>query len=49
MRAGFELYRAYLQDKDDLRAWLQEHDKFKLPVLALAGDHSGFKVVRPDR
>ncbi|GAA5885255.1 hypothetical protein JCM6882_009542 [Rhodosporidiobolus microsporus] len=45
MRAGFEVYRAYLQDKADLRAWLEKHGKVgkEVPLLALAGEASGFK------
>ncbi|GAA5822917.1 hypothetical protein JCM11251_004423 [Rhodosporidiobolus azoricus] len=51
MRAGFEVYRAYLQDKDDLREWLKTKGKVSssLPVLATAGEASGFKEMMEDQ
>jgi hypothetical protein len=46
MRAGFETYRAFLQDKADLREHLAKPDsKMKFPVLATAGEASGFGPV----
>jgi pimeloyl-ACP methyl ester carboxylesterase len=37
MRAGLELYRAFDRDIVDNRAWLAQHGKLKMPVLAVGG------------
>jgi pimeloyl-ACP methyl ester carboxylesterase len=37
MRAGLELYRAFDRDIADNRAWLAQHGKLKMPVLAVGG------------
>ena len=40
MRAGFEAYRAFDRDAEDNRASLKSEDRLRMPVLALAGEHS---------
>ncbi len=40
MRAGFETYRAFDRDAEDNRAVLKAAGRLKMPVLALAGEHS---------
>lgn len=42
MRAGFEVYRAFLKDADDVRANLKEHGKINIATLATGGEHSRF-------
>lgn len=42
MRAGFELYRAFTQDAADNRAAMERDGRLSLPVLAVAGEASGF-------
>ena len=37
LRAGFNLYRAYYQDKDDNQKALAANGKLKMPLLVLAG------------
>lgn len=46
MRAGFETYRTFLQDKEDFRSRLAREGKLKMPLLALAGEASAFAPVR---
>ena len=45
MRAGFELYRAFDKDAEDNRAFLRARGRLKMPVLALAGEHSPLAAV----
>ncbi|WP_197420547.1 alpha/beta fold hydrolase [Sphingomonas sp. CCH5-D11] len=45
MRAGFALYRAFAQDAEDNRAALKHDGKLTLPVLAVAGEASGFATI----
>ena len=45
MRAGFELYRAFDRDAEDNRAAQRAQGRLKMPVLALAGEHSAFASV----
>jgi pimeloyl-ACP methyl ester carboxylesterase len=40
MRAGFEIYRAFDRDAEDNRAALKAQGRLRMPVLALAGEHS---------
>ena len=40
MRAGFELYRAFDQDAADNKAALKRNGRLRMPVLAMAGEHS---------
>lgn len=40
MHAGFEVYRAFLQDGDDVRKNIAELGKMQIPVLASGGDAS---------
>jgi hypothetical protein len=40
MHAGFEVYRAFLQDGDDVRKNIKDHGKIQMPVLASGGDAS---------
>lgn len=40
MRAGFEVYRAFDRDAADNQAALKAHGRLRMPVLALAGEHS---------
>lgn len=42
MRAGFELYRAFRKDEQDLKNNLAQHGKLTIPVLATGGEHSLF-------
>jgi hypothetical protein len=42
MRAGFETYRAFTQDANDLSAAVKSRGKLNLPVLLLAGEASTF-------
>ncbi|GAA6004612.1 hypothetical protein JCM10207_000955 [Rhodosporidiobolus poonsookiae] len=42
MRSGFDVYRAFLQDKEDLLKHLKEKGKTSVPVLATAGSASPF-------
>lgn len=42
MRAGLELYRAFVTDEDDNRRMLSEKGKLKMPVLGLGGTASFF-------
>lgn len=42
MRAGFEVYRAFLKDAEDLRANVKEHGKSSVATLATGGEHSRF-------
>ena len=39
-RAGFEVYRAFDQDARDNRSALKAQGRLRMPVLALAGEHS---------
>ncbi|GAA6029212.1 hypothetical protein JCM8097_003571 [Rhodosporidiobolus ruineniae] len=49
MRSGFETYRAFHQDKKDLREFLDQGSKISVPVLALAGEASAFKAFMEDQ
>lgn len=40
MRAGFSQFAAFDQDAIDNRAWMAEHGKLAMPVLAIGGDKS---------
>ena len=42
MRCGFEVYRAFPTDAEHNRAGLKRDGKLKMPVLAMAGQHSAF-------
>lgn len=48
MRAGFEVYRAFLQDRDDVRNDIKQNGKLgaNVPVLASGGTKSKFTEVR---
>lgn len=37
MRAGFDVYRAFHQDAEDNKAWLEKEGKCKVPSLSLSG------------
>ncbi|TIB95804.1 alpha/beta-hydrolase [Wallemia mellicola] len=45
MRAGFELYRAFRRDEQDVKANLAEFGKLSIPVLATGGEHSLFTTL----
>lgn len=45
MKAGFELYRAFRTDDDDIKAMLSSGGKLQCPVLATGGDKSLFTGV----
>lgn len=38
MRCGFELYRAFEDDKEENQLWLKEHGKCRTPAMAMSGD-----------
>ncbi|KAJ9090906.1 hypothetical protein QFC20_007789 [Naganishia adeliensis] len=40
MHAGFEVYRAFLKDGEDVKKNIKEHGKMKIPVLASGGESS---------
>lgn len=42
MRAGFEVYRAFRQDDEDVKSLLQKYGKYPSPVLATGGDAGEF-------
>lgn len=42
MRAGFELYRAFRRDEQDVKVNLTEVGKLRIPVMATGGEHSLF-------
>ncbi|PSN70381.1 soluble epoxide hydrolase [Corynespora cassiicola Philippines] len=37
MRAGFEVYRAFEQDAEENRRWLEDNGKVKVPVMGMVG------------
>ena len=45
MRAGFDTYRAFRQDRTDFREHMGKNPKLKMPVLAAAGDACFFAEV----
>lgn len=45
MRAGFEVYRAFIQDCADVKQNVAEHGKLTIPVLASGGADSAFTAV----
>jgi pimeloyl-ACP methyl ester carboxylesterase len=45
MRAGFDLYRAFDKDAEDLQAALDKDGKLQMPVLGLYGEMSLFEEV----
>ncbi|KAI5449611.1 hypothetical protein NCC49_004541 [Naganishia albida] len=40
MHAGFEVYRAFLKDGEDVRKNIEEYGKMRMPVLASGGESS---------
>lgn len=46
MTAGFEVYRAFLKDGEDVRRDIKEHGKMTMPVLASGGETSPLTEVR---
>lgn len=49
MRAGFELYRAFHQDAEDNRQWVEKHGKCPIPCLWLGGEHSLLTALGSDQ
>jgi pimeloyl-ACP methyl ester carboxylesterase len=47
MRAGFDLYRAFGRDAEDIRAALGSGGKLKIPCLGLYGDATGLPTRTP--
>jgi hypothetical protein len=45
MRAGFDTYRAFRQDRKDFQAHMAKNPKLSMPVLAAAGDACFFADV----
>jgi hypothetical protein len=45
MRAGFSTFRTCLDDRVAFRKHLGTHGKLKIPVLAMAGEHSKMSEV----
>ena len=45
MRAGFDLYRAFEKDGEDLNSALEEEGKLEMPCLGLYGEMSLFEEV----
>jgi hypothetical protein len=40
MHAGFEVYRAFLKDGEDVKKNIKENGKMRMPVLASGGEQS---------